>query len=90
MIKTTAVILEYFVNLKIFLILQKKSKTPLSEKYIDFDLSLKMFESEIKWFNLHTEKDSVASDSFANTIHKQIEDIINGAKNIDVSTFLEK
>lgn len=49
-----------------------------------------MFESEVKWFNMHTDKDSVASNNFLDTLHKQIEDAINGAKNIDVSPSLHQ
>lgn len=43
-----------------------------------------MFESEVKWFNIHADKDNVGATDFLDILHKQIDNAIDGAKNIDV------
>lgn len=53
---------------------------------MDLDLSLNMFESEVCWTKYHTNKNVVASGEYLDHLFIKIQQAIENAKDMDVST----
>jgi hypothetical protein len=62
-----------------------KQETPAEDRYLDIDLSLKMFESEVLWSAYHLNDGNSASSQYMDSLFAKISETIENAKNMDVS-----
>lgn len=63
----------------------QKQKISSSDKFMDLDFSINMFESEIFWSARHTDKNVVASGEYLDHLFRRIQQAIEDAEDIDVS-----
>lgn len=62
-----------------------KQDIPVDEKYLDIDLSLKMFESEVLWSAYHLNNGNMATSQYMDSLFAKISEAIEKAKNLNVS-----